>query len=494
MELNPQSFAGPDPKPWLDQAQALMMAPGHGSPASRQRRALVALDQARASGASEAAMDAAALGASLQCLSEALEAAGFARASTSSRALAATTALAIPAAGCGDHNLPGVDLSILDGWIYPRCMRRYQQWVLQGVEFELQLEDGPYALVACRADLDRNRLVLRHRGDGSLRLLLSGECSEGYPLSGQPLLIPDGEEPTSATFGPAIVRAGNANFAHFIWNELDPLLQLVASGMLLDVLQDSDTVLNLGQLPGVRCVVASELAHRSSIRLGSTLVTAAARRVVLAALRAEPLDDLPRARGIPLILLGVRGPGRRELVNEVDYYTALIGALRETFASPFILLDGFTYQHDNRDVWPMQQREKSCTARVDAIIDHCGNGGLENLSGLDFASWLQRSEGIQFYVTHEGTMQHKVGWLRPEIPGLCLVGSADAEAIAAWHRSQCEGAGLVATLPPALFSQESIQAGQDVLVDERNRPFRILDVSLAVDLTMALITATLDRH
>ena len=88
-------------------------------------------------------------------------------------------------------------------------------------------------------------------------------------------------------------------------------------------------------------------------------------------------------------------------------------------------------------------------------------------------------------------MQHKVGWLRPQIPGLVLVGSADAAAIASWHRQQCEGAGVVATLPPALFAQEASPTAIPPL-EQRNRPFRILDVEVAVELTMALIAATIN--
>ena len=88
-------------------------------------------------------------------------------------------------------------------------------------------------------------------------------------------------------------------------------------------------------------------------------------------------------------------------------------------------------------------------------------------------------------------MQHKVGWLRPQIPGLVLVGSVDAEAIASWHRQQCEGAGLLATLPPALFAQE-VSPTAIPPEEQRNRPFRILDIDLAVELTMALIGATIN--
>jgi hypothetical protein len=71
------------------------------------------------------------------------------------------------------------------------------------------------------------------------------------------------------------------------------------------------------------------------------------------------------------------------------------------------------------------------------------------------------------------------------------VGSADAEAIASWHRQQCEGAGVLATLPPALFAQEASPTAIPPL-EQRNRPFRILDLDLAIELTMALICSTIN--
>jgi hypothetical protein len=179
------------------------------------------------------------------------------------------------------------------------------------------------------------------------------------------------------------------------------------------------------------------------------------------------------------------------LGNEALYYVALIAALRRASPSPLIVLDGFTYQGHSRGVGVVEQREQACTARINRIITTCGGSQLENLSALSFPAWLQRSEGIRFYVTHEGTMHHKVGWLRPKVPGLILVGSADAEAIASWHRQQCEGAGLLATLPPPLFVQEASPTAISSL-EQRNRPFRILDLDLAVEFTMALIEATIN--
>ena len=145
------------------------------------------------------------------------------------------------------------------------------------------------------------------------------------------------------------------------------------------------------------------------------------------------------------------------MANEEQYYGALIAALHQAYPSGLILLDGFTYQGHGRGVGVVEQREQACTARIEQIIKACGGSQLENLSGLGFPAWLQRSEGIRFYVTHEGTMQHKVGWLRPQIPGLVLVGSADAAAIASWHRQQCEGAGWWPPCPLPCLPKKRVQ-------------------------------------
>ena len=485
MELTASPSEARDPEPWLRKAMALMVDPDQGSPASRQRRARQALDQARSLGALPPTLESLAQVAALQCLGQALAASGLQQAAICTREVAATTGCPSPT------DKPAVDLQVLDRWVHPRSIRRYQEWILRGQGFQLQLGDGIHELVGCRADLDRNRLLLRRCQDGLMQVLLSSECGEGYALTGQPLQAPGPEGGLFAPLGPAIVRAGNENFAHFLWNELDPILEMLGSGSPLEVVQDTDTVLTLAALPGVRCLDSKVLSQRTSVRLGGTLVTERARQTVLASLRAEPLEPLPAERARPLILLGVRGPGRRELANEEQYFVALIAALRQAYPSGLILLDGFTYQGHGRGVGVVQQREQACTARIERIITTCGGSQLDNLSGLGFPAWLQRSEGIRFYVTHEGTMQHKVGWLRPQIPGLVLVGSADAAAIASWHRQQCEGAGVLATLPPALFAQEASPTAIPPF-EHRNRPFRILDIDLAVELTMALVAATIN--
>jgi len=420
----------------LADARQLLQPPHGGDEASRLRRARrILIDQ------DVPTEDILRLGleSALLALAQALEATHAVKAAERSRSLASEfkpIVISQPAR-----------IAELNRWIYPRSLRWYQAQILDGQACTVLLHGECYAIRGCRADEDRNHLLLE--------------------------------------------RPGNSNFAHFIWNELDALLRIVATNRQMEVVQDSNTVLDLATLNNIQRVSESQLAMRASIRLGGTLVTNHARDVVLQALGCSGYVQLPRDRPQPLILLGVRGPGRRELRNEVDFMVNLIQALSSHFHHPLILLDGLTYQHNNQDHPDAKLRNQACTARIREIIQACPQCHLENLSGLDFSSWLKRCEGIRYYVTHEGTMHHKLGWLRPEIPSLCLVGSTHARAIAQWHRLQCEGAGRIATLPVSLFEQQALAEGQPES-EARNQPFEIVDIANAVRLTMHAILSELE--
>lgn len=381
----------------------------------------------------------------------------------------------------------------LNRWIYPRSLRWYQAQILDSHACTVLLHGDCYSILGCRADEDRNHVLLERQDDKTLWWWSSSECSEGYRLNEDVLQPADSEARSKfglSTHGP-IVRAGNSNFAHFIWNELDALLRVVATNRQLELIQDSNTVLDLATLDNIQSVSGSHLATRASIRLGGTLVSNHARDVVLQALEYSDNLQLPRHRSKPLILLGIRGPGRRELRNEVEFMVSLIEALSSHFHDPLILLDGFTYQNNNQAHPDANLRNQTCTARINEIIQACPQCQLENLSGLNFASWLQRCKGIRYYISHEGTMHHKLGWLRPEIPSLCLVGSAHAPAIAQWHQHQCEGAGRIATLPASLYQQQTLAEGKPKS-EARNQPFAIVDIAEAVRLTMQAILAELE--
>ena len=461
----------------------VLLDPDQGGVVGRLRRAREALLQA---GTAPEVIEQIGLESATLALGQALSQAGLEQAAQRCCDLAGSF-------GPSSASAP-TSLAELNSWVYPRSLRRYQLAILNKQALNVELAGASFELRGCRADPDRNHLLLQQRENASLWWLSSNECADGYLLSASSLRPAEHPAPDPDVCNnqePGLVRAGNSNFAHFLWNELDPLLRLIDAGHSLAVVQDTDTVLNLAQLDGISRVDPALLDSHQSVRLGGTLVTGKVRQTVIDALARELKGPLPVHRPQPLILLGVRGPGRRELRNEVRFMQALIDAITQHFHRPLILLDGFTYQHNNHQHPLSQQREQACRTRVEQILQHCRQAQLENLCGLDFATWLQHSEGVRFYVTHEGTMQHKLGWLRPEIPGLCLVGSSRAEAIALWHRQQCEGAGTLATLPIELYQQDPIEQPHDQ-EQERNQPFEIRDIERAVALTMHQITTQLE--
>lgn len=452
----------------------------------RLRRARQLLLQ---SGAPAAAIEQIGLESAALALAQALLNVGLPSAAQRCRHLATTF---IPVASACDTP---AEIETLNAWVHPRSLRRYQLLVLDGRAFGVRMGDARYVVLGCHADDNRNHLLLERPSDGSLWWWSSGECADGYRLETQQLQPADPTEPASSHCRwdqPPLVRSGNSNFAHFLWNELDPLLRLIAENRRLELVQDHNTVLELGTLAGVMVQAATQVATRPSVRLGATLVSEQARQTVLRGLEAETsLSPLPSKRPQPMLLLGVRGPGRRELRNEVPFMIGLVNAISQHFHNPLIVLDGFTYQHNNRHHSEAQQRANACGQRIEAIMRACPLAQLENISGLDFAHWLQRSAGVRFYVTHEGTMHHKLGWLHPEIPGLCLVGSAHAAAIATWHCHQCEGAERFETLPVELYQQDQRPADQPDSED-RNQPFEIKHINRAVALTMQAITTRLE--
>ncbi|MFN5696555.1 MAG: hypothetical protein ACK486_05925, partial [Cyanobacteriota bacterium] len=167
-----------------------------------------------------------------------------------------------------------LSLQELDAWVHPRSLRRYQQLIFDQVPFDLEIEAESYSFRRCRTSAGTNRLELRRRSDGVPFELISDTCGSGFSIEQarpQPLAAALAAAPLPS--GPPMLRAGDGNFAHFLWNELDPLLHLaqraISQGRLLPVVQDSDTILDLAGLPGVERLPPELLQQRPSVHAGA---------------------------------------------------------------------------------------------------------------------------------------------------------------------------------------------------------------------------------
>ncbi len=346
-------------------------------------------------------------------------------------------------------------LQELDAWILDRSLRRYQQLIVDQLPFRVEIEGIEYSFHCCRTTAGRNHLELHRCRDGAIFALVSDSCGSGFSLM-RSRLEPLIETPPAIPWSnrAPVLRIGNSNFAHFLWNELDPLLHLLnrarQRGERLAVVQDSDSILDLSSLEGVELLPLDVLQQRPSVHVGAMWVSAAARSTVLAGLGAPPVAEANAAKA-PLLLLGVRGPGRRELLQEETLLPELIRKLQQRWPMLKICLDGFTFQNNNRHDQTSLARSEAIAARISSIQAACPGIDLESLHGLSFEAYLPRVAEASFYITYEGTIQHKIGWFYPQIPGLCLVAGPYAEAIGNWHCAQCEGANQLAVLPTGLL-------------------------------------------
>lgn len=375
-------------------------------------------------------------------------------------------------------------LAELDDWILCRSLRRYQQLIAHQIPFAVDIEGVAYQFKSCRASISENRILLRRCTDGALYVLVSDSCGSGFSLEGrQPEPWEPARMPAWPPAGPPVLRAGNPNFAHFLWNELDPLLHLARRarerGEPLPVVQDFDTVLDLARLPGVVRLSVEVLERRPSLHVGAMWVSRSARHRVLSCLGAPLASTRPPGQA-PLVVLGVRGPGRRELIDEVTLLTGLIGRLLRRWPGLRVALDGFTVQQNLNQNPAASLRAGAIGDRVAQIQAAFPPGRVGSLHGLSFAAYLSHVAEATVYVTHEGTIQHKIGWLYPEIPGICLVAGPHARAIAEWHRIQCEDATTMAILPPGLLLHSEEGSAGSRSVDQRDLPFQTRDPIAAI--------------
>ena len=148
------------------------------------------------------------------------------------------------------------------------------------------------------------------------------------------------------------------------------------------------------------------------------------------------------------------------------------------------MIDGFTFQNNNLNQPACNDRVRFCQSWIDRILEKVPNMRTLNLNGMGFGEWFSYAKHANFYITHEGTMQHKLGWLLPNLEGLCLTASSTARAVIRWHRDQCETSAPLHCLPSDCFAFKD-EAG--VVMAQRNREAEFVDLDRAVSEAVAIL-------
>jgi hypothetical protein len=372
-------------------------------------------------------------------------------------------------------------------WIWPCSTRLYQYLAIKGTPFSLDIHGKIYSVLGCEASDKANHLFLRENDHGGLYRLESSMCGQAYSINEEEMCIQD-LIPSHSLFGrlPSIARCGNANFAHFIWNELDPLLSLWEhEQVVVPLYQDIVSIFDARILPGFRPACTSSLSNSPSVRLGSQIVSNKVQSTVLSSLLQDYKKDSDQScKNKFSIILGIRGPGNRSIHNEETFYSELVQKI-SSFDGIHIFFDGVTRQLDNGEYPGTLNRIANVESVINSIVNRCKISNYTNLNGLSFKDWLPHSLSADFYITHEGTMQHKIGWLSAHCNGLILTGRKTARSIADWHMNNCEKKSFVHVLDHRKFVMDS--SLPDDSNEERDRCMSVNDIDGAIAETLDIL-------
>lgn len=331
-----------------------------------------------------------------------------------------------------------------------------------------------YRIVAAFYEASRMLFLLEPPGnrvgafeDGQVKRIL-GTSSQAFR---------DPEAPPAA---PVLV-SGFGNFAHYLWNELPALLELLRGRAL--ALREAVVVAEpfgpferlVGWPDGVAVTRGNErsweaipVVHDLLVTPGSTLVTPHARTRALAA-AADVAGTAASARrsdrSRPLLWFSLRTMYRCAM-NQEDLLLALGRRMAADMPGWDIALDGlslpwdinFPARHDLRALRSHARETEAIGARVTPRLRAAAGEALRvfDWTGVSLPEAMLLAGQASYYVCNHGTQQHKIGWLY-DTPGL-IHGSphfATQSGVAAWTQSQ-GGATVRPDYVPARFVTDAV--------------------------------------
>lgn len=423
-------------------------------------------------------------------------------------------------------------LTRLNAFVLETALRDYQRRILETGRFTIGVAGREIAPAGCaqltwRRDPYRFDLaVIGYRFEAPVPFwVIAGEIGHAYPLryvsfdgfetthdlvAGGPAALSADQARTFTRFEPewaergvaapaprAKVKIGHPNFAHHAWNELAALKQSSAVVDLSDVDLEysfhplgAPDFLTLGlRSCGRAPAAATELREGGALftpigglRLDAVTARAVTRRaLVTASTAAKALAMQLNAAAGPTIWLTARREGRG-CRNQTALYAQTAALLREHGLAASFIIDGFSLPEDfaSPDYDPVRpaflRRAADFTAEARRICDAIEALGFTcaSTAELGLMDTIALSTAADFFITHEGTLHHKIGWFNPT-PGWVHTGPAVIRpGLARWHAAQADLA-VEPALPAADWMQDCgpSRAHPD---SQRNKDYAVADI------------------
>ncbi len=333
-------------------------------------------------------------------------------------------------------------LENLNNYIGQKCLRLYQSLLVDDVDFLLEFEGFTYKFFRVNALGDKNVLFFKNECD--FFYLDSTEAGEGYKLINPPKIISDDKYfkilNSSFKYNSSCIIMGHWNFAHFIWNQL-PAFNFISSKKDKFYCHIRNSFGYCDQIVPTefyRIDEESSFQFKNTFFIGGEFLNLGTYNLISKFLNLNLSSFNPMIdKNYKYIYLGIRGRGYRELLHEIEFYVGLIDYLTSRVGDLFFYVDGFSFSSTNSNFF--DARFSDINQSINKIIDITTYNNIRSINGLHLIDFWGYIRDIDFYITHEGTMHHKLGWLYKDKPGLILNGSPYQEATSLWHSLQVEG-------------------------------------------------------
>ena len=350
----------------------------------------------------------------------------------------------------------------LNEFVFPRQLRRYQAVIAGG---GITVIDG-YEIKFLASWMARNgHIIYICSCNESTIAMITHRVRDGYPIVqcmdylGREIRWTDGKKSTDSTtlilktelrihqngirdfikldklnIRPVLL-VGHNNFAHFLWNQLGAIIQLIRAGnySCLDYFQISTPLGRLeDMLPlhhekrlreltrlGYRKIDPGVIFYRAGgTRVDTTAIEAVYNRAVKyleqsSVSHERYLDFKQKSKDRVRIWISVRHD-KRTCINFNDFlHGVLLPEIIHITDRIVLVIDGFSTQFDFSTENPgFVERLHKNDETIRAFIASCESQGIKafNLNGLSMYESIVYAREMDLYISHVGTLQHKVAW------------------------------------------------------------------------------------
>ena len=370
----------------------------------------------------------------------------------------------------GTSEMMSLNLSELNEYVGPRCLRRYQYLIANNIDFSINIDGSFFKIYRSYILGDQNILIFLGADspfEAEYFELQSGNAGNGYELQDNFLKLNSNQFNFNNEYIDAsLVVVGHWNFAHFIWNQLSALHFLMLQGCGAYLAPIRSCLIDLeSAFPNSKFSDEGSISlFKHSIYLGGQYLNSDAHQFLMNSIKNK-LKVIDQASPNKYYL-GIRGAGIRAIKNEVEFYVFFIEEVLKFQTDAVFYIDGFSFTSANILVPSSVDRAVQINKIIENLVLKFGEHRVININAISLFDALSYIKIIDYYVTHEGTMQHKIGWFFTNKRGLILSKSKFARSVSLWHKDQVSGA-----LAPSFLSPESYEYDND----SRDSSFAFLD-------------------